>query len=119
MSVQPPFASIPEMDVKVLASYLVNQADSIQLVDVREPQEIEVANLEQFTNLPLSQFPEWSELIQNYLDPCTETIVMCHHGVRSARVCQWLLSQGFTNVKNLSGGIDAYSIQVDPSIPRY
>lgn len=119
MSAQSSFASIPEMDVEVLASYLANQVGNVQLVDVREPQEVAIASLEQFTNVPLSQFPEWSESIQNYLDPHTETIVMCHHGVRSAQVCQWLLSQGFTNVKNLSGGIDAYSVRVDRSIPRY
>jgi rhodanese-related sulfurtransferase len=119
MSTQSSFASIPEVDVEVLASYLADQTTNVQLVDVREPQEIAIASLEKFANLPLSQFPEWSDPIQNYLDPHTETIVMCHHGLRSAQVCQWLLSQGFTNVKNLSGGIDAYSIRVDPSIPRY
>lgn len=119
MSAQSSFASIPEMDVEVLASYLADQAGNVQLVDVREPQEIAIASLEQFTNLPLSQFPDWSGPIENHLNPHTETIVMCHHGLRSAQVCQWLLSQGFTNVKNLSGGIDAYSVRVDPSIPRY
>jgi rhodanese-related sulfurtransferase len=44
---------------------------------------------------------------------------MCHHGMRSAQMCQWLTQQGFTNVKNIVGGIDAYSVGVDSSIPRY
>jgi rhodanese-related sulfurtransferase len=44
---------------------------------------------------------------------------MCHHGIRSAQMCQWLMNQGFTNVKNVAGGIDAYSILVDHSIPQY
>ncbi|MHC5832212.1 MAG: rhodanese-like domain-containing protein, partial [Nostoc sp.] len=42
-----------------------------------------------------------------------------HHGIRSAQMCQWLIAQGFTNVQNISGGIDAYSLLVDPSIPQY
>ncbi len=48
-----------------------------------------------------------------------ETLVLCHHGIRSAQMCQWLVDQGFTNVKNIMGGIDAYSILVDPSVPQY
>lgn len=119
MSAQSSFGSIPEMSVEKLASYLASPADGVQFVDVREPQEVAIASLESFANLPLSQFAEWSGPIENYLDPHAETIVMCHHGVRSAQVCQWLLSQGFTNVKNVSGGIDAYSVRVNPSIPRY
>ena len=119
MSAQSLLASIPEMSVEELATYLASQASNVQFVDVREPQEIAIANLKSFANLPFSRFPEWSSPIQNYLDPHTETIVMCHHGMRSAQVCQWLLSQGFTDVKNVSGGIDAYSVQVNPSIPRY
>lgn len=116
---QSSFASVPEIGVETLASCLAKPASHIQLVDVREPQEIAIANLEQFTNLPLSQFSQWSESIQTHLDPHIETLVMCHHGVRSAQVCRWLLNQGFIDVKNVSGGIDAYSIRVDPSIPRY
>ncbi|HEY9648850.1 MAG TPA: rhodanese-like domain-containing protein [Chroococcidiopsis sp.] len=90
-----------------------------QLIDVREPEELAIAHLDGFINLPLSQFGEWSGQIQAQLDPHAETIVMCHHGMRSAQMCQWLISQGFTNVKNLAGGISAYSDQVDPSVPQY
>lgn len=119
MSAQPLPVSISEISVAELASYLANQASDAQFVDVREPQEVAIASLDRFANLPLSQFSEWSSLIQDSLDPHRETIVMCHHGVRSAQVCGWLLSQGFTDVKNVSGGIDAYSVRVNPSIPRY
>ncbi|MBD2103146.1 rhodanese-like domain-containing protein [Leptolyngbya sp. FACHB-261] len=90
-----------------------------QLVDVREPGELELAQLDGFINLPLSQFAEWSGQIQNHLDPARETIVMCHHGMRSAQMCYWLASQGFTNVQNLAGGIAAYSQRVDASVPQY
>jgi rhodanese-related sulfurtransferase len=52
------------------------------------------------------------------LDPAAETVVICHHGNRSAYVTQALARAGFANVLNLEGGLDAYS-DVDPSIPRY
>lgn len=91
----------------------------LQLIDVREPEELAIAQLDGFINLPLSQFADWSEHIQSQFDPQAETIVLCHHGMRSAQMCHWLLSQGFTNVKNLVGGIDAYALLVDPSTPRY
>ncbi|MBD2093147.1 rhodanese-related sulfurtransferase [Microcoleus sp. FACHB-1515] len=92
---------------------------NLQLVDVREPEELELAQLDGFLNLPLSQYGEWSSEIRSRLDPDAETIVMCHHGMRSMQMCQWLASQGFTNVKNLAGGIAAYSQIVDPSVPQY
>ncbi len=113
------FYSIPEIDVETLAAQLQAGDSTVQLLDVREPQEIDLASLSPFTNLPLSQFSEWSETISEQLDMHQETWVMCHHGMRSAQVCMWLNQNGFTNVKNVSGGIDAYSLKVDSSIPRY
>ncbi|MEM9216769.1 MAG: rhodanese-like domain-containing protein [Cyanobacteria bacterium P01_F01_bin.150] len=91
----------------------------LQLIDVREPNEVAIAAVEGFTVLPLSTFEEWSEAFLTNFDPHTETVVMCHLGMRSAYFCQWLQHQGFTNVKNLVGGIDAYSLAVDPTVRRY
>ncbi|NET09939.1 MAG: rhodanese-related sulfurtransferase [Symploca sp. SIO2B6] len=91
----------------------------LQLIDVREREEVAIARLEHFIHLPLSEFAEWSGPILEQLDPAIETIVMCHHGIRSAYLCQWLQHQGFVNVKNLVGGIDAYAIAIDPTVPRY
>ena len=108
-----------ETDVETLAQRLATDPDSLQLIDVREPHELEVASVPQFINLPLSQFPAWSPNISNQFNPATETIVMCHLGMRSAQMCQWLMGQGFTNVKNLTGGIDAYSRKIDQSVPLY
>ena len=110
---------IPAISVQEIAQRLLANQDDLQLIDVRERQEVAIANLERFENLPLSEFAEWSNEIPNRFDPHTETIVMCHHGIRSAQMCQWLIAQGFTNVKNLTGGIDAYSMLVDDQIPRY
>ena len=110
---------LTQITVQELATRLSSPDPNLQLVDVREPQELEMAKLEGFINLPLSQFSEWGDLIHAKLDANAETLVLCHHGIRSAQMCQWLASQGFTNVKNISGGIDAYSIRVDPSVPQY
>ena len=111
--------SIREISVEELAERLSSDASSIQLVDVREPQEVALACIDGFVNLPLSEFSEWAKQISTRLDFDTETLVICHHGVRSAQMCRWLIAQGFTNVKNIVGGIDAYSTIVDPSIPQY
>ena len=90
-----------------------------QFVDVREQRELEIAALPKFIHLPLSEHNEWSLQIHVKLDKDIETIVLCHHGIRSAQMCQWLIAQGFTQVSNVIGGIDAYSYQVDGSLPKY
>lgn len=122
--------SIPQISVEELAPYLAavqNRPDDAalaadripQLIDVREPEELSIVSLDGFVNLPLSQFAEWSEQIALRLNRDAETIVMCHHGIRSAQMCYWLQQQGFANVKNLAGGIAAYASVVDPSLPQY
>lgn len=114
-----PSSPISSISVQEFATRLSQGTENLQLIDVREPEEIAIAALAGFAILPLSQFADWSGNIASSFDPHTETIVMCHHGVRSAQMCQWLVNQGFTNVYNLSGGIDAYSLSVDRAIPRY
>ncbi|MEC4803774.1 MAG: rhodanese-like domain-containing protein [Jaaginema sp. PMC 1079.18] len=113
------FPPIPQVDVQAFAQHLATAASLPQLIDVREPQEVEIAYLEGFEVLPLSQFSQWSDTIRSRFDPDTETFVLCHHGVRSQQMCQWLRLQGFTNVKNIIGGIAAYSVYIDPAIPQY
>ena len=65
------------------------------------------------------RFQEWGPNASDMLDPDKETMVLCHHGVRSMRAALFLASQGFQDVKNIEGGIDAYSRQVDSSVPIY
>lgn len=113
------FQEIPVVDVEELGKRLAENPGNLQLVDVREPEEVAIARLQGFQVLPLSKFEEWSGQIKTRLNPNKETLVICHHGMRSAQMCQWLIDQGFTNVKNIAGGIDAYSAMVDRSIPRY
>lgn len=113
--------SLTEITVSDFANRIAAQSGGpiLQLIDVREPAELAIAQLPGFMPLPLSTFAEWSSTVLQQLDPQAETIVMCHHGMRSAQMCYWLMSQGFTQVKNLMGGIDAYSVVVDPNVPRY
>lgn len=113
------YSSLPEITVRDLAQQIAENPELLQLIDVREPEEVSLAFIEGFTILPLSQFERWGKAIATRFDPEAETIVLCHHGIRSAQMCQWLVAQGFSNVKNVTGGIDAYSVMVDPTIPRY
>jgi rhodanese-related sulfurtransferase len=108
-----------EVSAQVLAQRMAESPDSLQLIDVREPQELEIAKVPGFQSFPLSQSASWMETLPTKLDPAIETYVLCHHGMRSAQMCQWLIQQGFTDVKNVKGGIDAYAETVDPAIPRY
>jgi rhodanese-related sulfurtransferase len=110
---------IPQISVEELSLLLVNKEPHLQLIDVREPEEVAIAAIAGFIVLPLSKFAQWSEHITTQFDPQVETLVICHHGIRSAQMCQWLLNIGFTNVKNITGGIDAYSMLVDSSVSRY
>lgn len=119
MTEKPVAQPMIEISVEELAKRLSSGDPGIQLMDVREPKEVFIAHIDGFVNLPLSGFADWAEQIQTRFDPHAETLVLCHHGIRSAHMCQWLITQGFTNVKNVVGGIDAYSILVDPSVPQY
>jgi len=99
---------------KQLAERL-NAGEKLRFIDVREPQEFEIARLENAELLPLSRFNEWIDT----LDAAEEIVVMCHHGIRSANVCMFLVRNGFEKVFNLDGGIDLWSFEVDENIPRY
>ena len=95
--------------------------EPLQLVDVREPMELELARLsEQVIHLPLSTSEQWIGSLQERLDPQRDVVVLCHAGVRSWQFGCWLMeAQGYPQVWNLQGGIDAWSVEVDPSVPRY
>ncbi|KAL5580353.1 hypothetical protein UlMin_012795 [Ulmus minor] len=93
--------------------------DEAQLIDVREPNEVAQASLPGFQVLPLQQFGSWGPEITSKFDPQKDTYVMCHHGMRSLQVAKWLQMQGFRKVFNLSGGIHAYALKVDQTVPTY
>jgi adenylyltransferase/sulfurtransferase len=87
----------------------------ITLIDVREPYELELASIHGAKLIPLGQIEERASEI----DRGNDIVVFCHAGVRSAHAVQALQARGFTNIYNLDGGIDAWSEQIDPSVPRY
>ena len=93
----------------------MDRGDEIYLLDVREPHEYSLAKIEGSVLIPLGQIPQ--SLKQ--LDPNAEIVAYCHKGMRSADAVGFLLQQGFPNVKNLIGGIDAWSLEIDHSVPRY
>jgi rhodanese-related sulfurtransferase len=92
------------------------KSDGLRLIDVREPDEWAVACISGAELIPLSQF---QNMAPEKLSPEDKIVVYCHHGMRSARAQDFLKSLGYSDVLNLSGGIDAWSIQVDPAVPRY
>ena len=92
----------------------------VQLIDVREENEFETAKIEGFVLKPLSRLMEWGSFANKDFDPEAQTVVLCHHGMRSMQVSNFLVQQaGFGRVFNVSGGIDAYSRLVDQNVPRY
>ena len=93
----------------------LDKGDRLVLVDVREEWEYSLAKLDNSILMPLGTLPQ----SLTRLDRDSEIIAICHHGMRSADATDFLLQQGFLNVKNLVGGIDAWSVQVDGTIPRY
>ncbi|KAG8388936.1 hypothetical protein BUALT_Bualt02G0177100 [Buddleja alternifolia] len=93
--------------------------EEVQLIDVREHDEVAIASLPGFKVLPLRQFGNWAPEITTKFDPQKDTYVLCHHGMRSLQVAQWLQTQGFKRVFNVSGGIHEYAVKVDPSVPTY
>ena len=93
----------------------LDKGDKVFLLDVREPHEYSLAKIEGSVLLPLGELPSSFEK----LDREAEIVALCHMGMRSADAVGFLLQQGFSNVKNLVGGIDAWSVEIDQSVPRY
>jgi rhodanese-related sulfurtransferase len=94
----------------------LDRGEKLRLIDVREPEEWVVAQLPTAELIPLSQFQARAS---SELAPDEKLVLYCHHGIRSARAQDYLKSQGYADVLNLTGGIDAWAVQVDPSMKRY
>lgn len=100
-------------------SALVEAGERPVLLDVREPWEVAHASTRP-EGVDVVAIP-MGEIVRRLaeLDATRATVCLCHHGMRSRQVAQYLASRGFERVYNLSGGIDAWSTQVDPAVPRY
>lgn len=88
----------------------------VRLIDVREPWELATASVEGAVVMPMGDVPARAH---QELDPDEHLVVLCHAGVRSMNVTVWLRNQGFEQAQSIRGGIDAWSREVDPRIPRY
>jgi len=94
----------------------LDRKEKFRLIDVREIDEWAVAKIPMAELIPLSQF---QQLAPQELSPEEEIVLYCHHGIRSARAQGYLKGQGYNKVLNLTGGIDAWALQVEPTMKRY
>ena len=93
----------------------LDAGENVRIIDVREPHEHRIAHIEQAELRPMSQIQSWwQELPRDQ-----ELVIMCHRGSRSAHVCMALKDAGFEQITNMTGGIDAWSTEVDPGVHRY
>jgi len=107
------------MDFEISAAQvkaMFKRGENFVLLDVREPWEREKASIEGSTAMPMGEVASRAHL---ELDLEEHIIVLCHHGVRSLSVTNWLRQQGFEKVQSVRGGIDGWARTVDPKVPLY
>jgi len=104
-----------ELTPEQCREYLERADSKPLLLDVREPWEYRIVHLADSQLIPMRQIPAAMET----LDPEQETIVVCHHGIRSRQVALFLEHHGFSDVVNLRGGLDAWARDTDPGLPTY
>lgn len=111
---------IPQVRPAEFDAWLQQQPAKPLVLDVREPWELQVASVTQtdafdLVTIPMNQIPgRLADLPQDRPIAC-----LCHHGTRSQHVARWLEQQGYTDVANVAGGIEAWSRERDPAVPRY
>ncbi len=103
------------MGPKEVAQLLAADGEPPVLLDVREPWEFEICRIEGSLSVPMGQIPA----AVSRLDPNRETVVICHHGIRSYQVAHYLEQQGFTRLINLDGGVAAWARDQDPAMQVY
>jgi rhodanese-related sulfurtransferase len=107
---------VREIRVDELASKLA-AGEPVYLLDVRQPSEHQAAALPGSVLIPLNELPRRASEVQPAAGALV--VVYCHHGMRSQRAAAFLQRSGLVDVVSLAGGIDAWSVHVDPSVPRY
>lgn len=93
----------------------LDKGQKVLLLDVRESWEFNLSRLDGAVHIPLGELPSRFR----ELDPSAEIVAYCHKGIRSMKAVRFLKNNQFKSAKNLDGGIDAWSLQIDPSVPRY
>ncbi len=98
-----------------LKQHLETVAEMPLLLDVREPWEFQYCHIEHSKLVPMGQIMDVIET----LDPARETILICHHGIRSRQVAYYLEQQDFSQIINLEGGVEQWAQQIEPTMKRY
>jgi rhodanese-related sulfurtransferase len=96
----------------------LDAGEKLWLIDVRQPEEHAIARIDPAELIPVNSVPAAVQALEAKADEAP-LIVFCHHGVRSANVVNWLRGQGIADSQSLAGGIDRWSLEIDPSVPRY
>lgn len=104
-----------ELSASELQDYLETVPARPLLLDVREPWEFDKACIEGSTLVPMRTIPE---RLHDF-DPDQEIVVICHHGIRSRMIGLYLENHGFSNIINLTGGVEAWAREVDPDMETY
>ena len=104
-----------EMAPQQLAQMLKN-GEPVRLIDVREPFEQQLGRLGDAELIPMRSIPQYLVALEDEERPM---VVFCHHGVRSLQVICWLREQGVENCWSLTGGLDRWSVEIDPDVGRY
>jgi rhodanese-related sulfurtransferase len=112
----PPLNVPVEIDVRSVKS-LFDNTEEFLLLDCREPKEFEIARIPGSRLIPMREIPNRIAELESFRDK--RIVIHCHHGGRSLRVTEWLREQGFAGAQNMTGGIDAWSLEIDPTVPKY
>lgn len=100
------------------ARELLAQTGNAVLIDVREPEEFSLSQIDDARLIPMQSIPAEIQRLEALADDSI-LLILCHHGVRSLQVASWLRAHGIENCYSVAGGIDRWSREVDPAIPRY
>lgn len=104
-----------EITVAEAKQLLEGGVGSVEVIDVREPDELAICAIEGAVHIPMRQIPEAVPTLSRD----KHFLVLCHHGGRSMRVTQFLRARGFQNVTNIAGGIEAWAQEIEPGMRRY
>jgi rhodanese-related sulfurtransferase len=96
--------------------HLIDAGEELSLLDIREPEEHQICQLPGATLIPMREVSKQFDRLEEVPMPL---IVFCHHGVRSMMVVAWLREQGLMECQSMAGGIDQWSREIDPKVPRY
>jgi len=94
----------------------LDSSEKLRLVDVREPFEFSQAHIEGSDLIPMRSVPP---ALASLAEETAPLIFFCHHGMRSLQVASWLREQGVDSSRSMEGGIDRWSLEIDPTVPRY